>query len=528
MTSSFAASLRKLAEEAAEAKRLMEAKARAVEKIVRAEGLRIKREAEVLARKEFRRAENEESKQREEAERLRSRAMRLEQLCSAIYAELAVAVWEGVEEAVVDDDALNFKSELIAMGVLVIRRNKLARLANNALADLLKAIGQFSLEADTPHALGLSTRLNSMSLRLQKSGDSGLSLKFSKLAGQFCSNLANEYDRIELSHSKVLDDIAGRKTAIAKIESEIRPVNVLLNEVQNQAAQRSRHLVAVAAEIKSHADDIGSTYQAHLPQGIAANKLSPESKASALRLAFATYVHGTDFKAFSELEIINLMRIANGWPLLESLDSADDTNCDRFRYNDSSEGAQAQLLKRLNRNLASVKSSLSSMLHKAKQLSTDLKNTKARLKTANEFGENCIQFEEVFARTLEGVNASQLRFDGDQYVGPTIAALGAERPVANGHLQSAYRELRWLAADDGRVFADYLDIVLSELAKEGARRVEVAFVDSDSEKKVEVGKISLVCNIGCPLMGLLFSKRGMMTTAGTAVSDDRTVFQLSW
>ncbi len=51
MTSSFAASLRKLVDEAAETKRLAEEKSREAERIARAEALRPKRRMEDRARK---------------------------------------------------------------------------------------------------------------------------------------------------------------------------------------------------------------------------------------------------------------------------------------------------------------------------------------------------------------------------------------------------------------------------------------------------------------------------------------------
>jgi hypothetical protein len=226
------------------------------------------------------------------------------------------------------------------------------------------------------------------------------------------------------------------------------------------------------------------------------------------------------------------MRLANGSPLIEtleieSLEPDDVINSGYFRQVDSAFATLAKRRKRMVADLAFANESLSPMRYAAMQVAANIESAKASLVKATFFQKKCIQFEQVAARALEGVDASQLRFDGDQYVGPTIACLAVEHPVANAHLELAYQELRWLASEDGRDFAGYLDIVLSELAKEGARSVGVTFIESLSENKIEVGKVVLVCKIGSELMNLLFSKRGIGVDV-ISVSDGRTVFQLNW
>lgn len=93
-------------------------------------------------------------------------------------------------------------------------------------------------------------------------------------------------------------------------------------------------------------------------------------------------------------------------------------------------------------------------------------------------------------------------------MGPAYASLSESCPDESLGISAAYRELIWLYGESGKDFCGYMDIVLSELAKEGAQSVTLSFFDSEDGGKVEVGKVSLVCSIGHPLLGLLFVKRG--------------------
>ena len=91
----------------------------------------------------------------------------------------------------------------------------------------------------------------------------------------------------------------------------------------------------------------------------------------------------------------------------------------------------------------------------------------------------------------------------------------------------SHRELTWLYGESGKDFCGYLDIVLSELAKEGARSVALSYFESEDGGKVEVGKVSLVCSIGHPLLGVLFAKRGF-TVDVASESALPVSMKLSW
>lgn len=569
MSSSFAASLRRLAEEAAEAKRFEMEKAKLAEKAARAEVLRIQRLEEARVREaarlaliqaekekreraaeaesqrrqaeaarqaerrrieaEKRKAELAERKIREDEERVRICELRKAQLCSDIYGSLAVAAWDGVQEVVVDDEAFDFKTELHKFGIAVSRRSKLARLATNALAELLVAANQFSKVADTANEASVADKLRSLSERIHKSGQPKLASQLSKFAEQMAQQSALGCERVEKVHQDLLGSVGAQERAIDALEADARKLKAQLADAVADVERRGKQLLSVANRIKAHVDDIGSSYQAQVPAGLTPQSF--EKKAAALRLAYGRFIHDVDFEKFSVLEIINLMRQANGREPMESLNPNTEDDPDYFDYGDVGDETTAVLSKRLSRTngeLSAAKTKLDSTRAKITRARSEIRIANDFRAKAHSFHDSCTLFERSLGRSMEGVDCGQLRFDEGQYIGPTLACLEAEPPESDTPIANAYAELRWLATEDGRDFAGYLDIVLSELAKEGARSVDMYFVESDGESRVSLGKVSLVCKICAPLMQLLFSRRGIAVGKVPGVEGRETLFRLNW
>lgn len=567
MTGSFAASLKKLADEAAKTKRLAEEKAKRAEMLARAKASRLQRQEKDRARrlvlkeklqaeKEHREKAAEEKRlhrqlaaakqsklkriqaekmkaaeaeriRREEEERLRLREIRLTQICSDIYGSLAVSAWDGVYSVVVADEAFDFKQDLIDMGLEVKRRHKLAKFASNALIEFIKTVEKFNSAANTKYDLDLSTELSSISTRLQKTGQFSLAPRFLKLAEQLQEISTSVLYEVQQKHFSLLAQISVQEAAIDQIKLNIRSAKLSLTEDLRRDKHRVNKIMAVVEKIKRCIDSIESSYKSRLPLGLAVQGVSLKTKADYLRLAYESFIPDINFNTFSESEIINLIRLANDRPWVDDLKNISQNDLSRMQSEYSYESAEPNLIERLNAKLENAKERLSNLNNSVKNAKAKTKVTTAMLKKAGEFHQSCLLFQEVLAKKLEGVTASLLRFVGGHYIGPTMAELSVERPAKNAYLDLAYKELRWLSSEDGQDFAGYLDIVLSELAKEGARRAEVTFIENDEENRVEVGKVSLVCKIGPALMSLLFTKRGI-TAVDTSASDGRTIFMLRW
>lgn len=561
MSSSFAADLKRFAAEAAAAKRLELKKAKEAESAARTEALRVQKLEKARARQENRERDAEARRQRREAEaatkaeqkrieaerrlaemaerrrleaeeRARRRELRKSQLCSEIYRALAVAAWDGVQEVVVDPDAFDFRAELSELGIAVSRRSKLARLFTDGLKELLRAVHQFLKVSDKAGDTEVSEKLRSLSERIQKSGQPKLAVQISKLSWQVVQQSALRVELAMKDHQKLLYIVDGQKQAIVALEVDTSKLKAQLADAVATQKRRDAQILPVVHRIKTHLDDIASSYQAQLPQGLQPQQsLSYETRAAALRVAYGRFIHDIDFEKFSALEIINLMRRANGhepianfYPKLDE----DQGSFDRRDASDASAEALSRRLQQKSNALSSAKAKLAATRDELSRVKNYIRTIKDNHGKALSFHEVCIRFEELISRSLEGVDVGQLRFERDQYIGPTMAYLDSEVPAPDVRTVNAYEELRWLATEDGRVFSGYLDVVLSELAKDGARSTELSFVEGDGESRVAVGKVALVCKIGSPLMGLLFSERGLAVNKKPGAEPRETLFRLKW
>lgn len=561
MSSSFAADLKRFAAEAAAAKRLELKKAKEAESAARTEALRVQKLEKARARQENRERDAEARRQRREAdaatkaeqkrieaekrlaemaerrrleaeERARRRELRKSQLCSEIYRALAVAAWDGVQEVVVDPDAFDFRAELSELGIAVSRRSKLARLFTDGLKELLRAVHQFLKVSDKAGDTEVSEKLRSLSERIQKSGQPKLAVQISKLSWQVVQQSALRVELAMKDRQKLLYIVDAQKQAIVALEGDTSRLKAQLADAVATQERRDAQFLPVVHRIKAHLDDIASSYQAQLPQGLQTHQsLSYETRAAALRVAYGRFIHDIDFERFSVLEIINLMRRANGREPVSSLSlelNEDRGSADGREAGGASVEALGGRLLRKSNELSFAKSKLAATRDELSRSKNSIRTTKEYHGKVHSFHETCIRFEHLLSKSLEGVDIGKLRFEEGQYIGPTMACLESEAPASDVPIVNAYKELRWLATEEGRDFSGYLDVVLSELAKDGARSAELSFVEGDGESRVAVGKVALVCKIGSPLMGLLFSERGLAVNKKSGAEPRETLFRLKW
>jgi hypothetical protein len=575
MSSSFVASLRKLAEDAAEAKRREQERAKLAERAARTEALRIKRKEEARVRAEARlalrkaekekrerageaerqrrqveaidraelrrieaenrKAEMEERKRREVAERVRLREIRKVQFCSEIYTSLAVAAWDGVQEVEVDDDAFDFKLDLNAFGVAVNRRNRLAKLATNALAELQDAADQLAVAASRAGKGKLAQELQFLKYRIQQTGQPKLASQISKFSEQVAREAELVFDRADKAHQSLLSDLGEQECAIHAQELAIDNMKADIGKRKRELADgvvnpglRQVQLWDIADRIRADFGNINASYQALHPY---CGSGSYDARAVALRVAYERSIRDVDFRNISAVEIIQLMRLASERePIKRSCPESENVRNQSAqsgsRYETISE-LEARLL-RMSSELPSSQTRLTANRDTASDSSSKVGLAKDFRAKAHSFHHSCIHLEQSLGRSLEGVDCGQLRFAEGHYIGPTMACLDPKAPAAESPIANAYAELRWLSTEDGRDFSGYMDIVLSELAKEGARSVEVTFVEGEIESKVVLGKVSLACKIRPPLLELLFSKRGFAVDKNTNCAAGETLFQLSW
>lgn len=569
MSTSFVAELRKLADQAAEETRREEA-------MVHAEQLRVKREAAVAARtlarqilieqrKKEQEAEEErqrklteeaerkrkireekalqsikEKQRKEEAERVRRHQLKVSKLCRGIYVDLAVAAWDGHREVRLEGDVVEFDEDLLQFGIEIRSPKALATALNKAMIDLVD-----SMEALSKAAEGLDLNHASRSLRfwskgLRVGGHKALGAPFTDLLAPIQLEIAEQMQSIPGRREQVLAAIDSFEEKNSRSRKEIRTLRGSLETAQIEQKKRESALGEVVAEIRDHIEEIGPSFLANLPEGLALEKVSFAGRAAALRIAYSTFISKRPFASFTDLEIINLMRVANRLKPISliglaswGLDSKQnggyhEQDDDREEIEDDAEEIDRHpKLVLLNRGVNKAEERIGSLRKNISCLDDEARSIKTLQKKLQECRFDVERFEKILASNLENVESEDLRFIDGQYVGPTFAKLGDACPEESLGISPAYRELTWLSGEPGKDFCGYLDIVLSELAKEGARSVLLTLFESKNGCKVEVGKVSLVCSIGHPLLGLLFTKRGFTVEVANE-SAQLVSMKLSW
>jgi hypothetical protein len=535
----FAATLKQLADEAA-ARRQMEAeRAREAERLERLEIRRAKQKAMALKRKQARDAKQLADQQRRErmaevarirretqaaeraeleriraeserAEQERMRLLRLTNICAETYRTLALAAWDGQTTVIADIAALDFSEELAARGLSMSRSTALADRMNETLASLRRALDRFpGRSADLQPADGVS-KMGKLIDRIQPEGALAQSEALSAKSGQLCQSLEREVARLRGQEETVKDKAEQLKASAARVKSSIG----VAQASEGQLVWKKAQLQPIANRLEAHLGGISAFYRARLSAG----QVSVEDRAIALRQAYLAYVPDFDASEFSNLDVINIARLANDQPLIESL----DPNGTR-----SLESEQLFRLDQLRTQLAKLTEQRKSLRRMARQFAVRRTQAQGSLSRARALQKRVVNFKRVVATPLEGVTVGQLFLEQGRWVGPVQACLTPHPPIGDANLLAAYEELRWLASDEGREFATYLDIVLAEAAKEGVRSVALTFIEGDASNRVEACGVALVCKLGWPLLHLVFSQRGLRVGA-PATDDNKTVLLIGW
>lgn len=560
MSNSFVAELRKLADQAAEEKSREEAKARA-------EQLRVKREAAVVARtlarqarKEQRKKEQEaeeerqrklaedaerkqrireekaqqaikEKQRKEEVERVRRHQLKLYKLCREIYIDLAVAAWDGNREVRVDGDVADFDEDLLQFGIEIQRPQKLATALNRAMIDLVASMEALSKAADGIAFNQASRSLTFWSMGLRHAGHEGIGVPFADLLARIQLEIPDNMQSILRRRAHAVATISSLEERNGRTREEIRTLHDSIEAALIAQEKRESAYGDAVANIRDHIQDIGSAFLGNLPHGLVPKNLSFEERAAALRTAYSTFIPNRQFASYTNLEIVNLMRMANRLKPIRFDNSGLDSE-QGWRTLKEDDEEQDEIY--FHPKLLLLNSNLSKADDKIKNLKVDISSLDGKKRSMNglqkkveECQADVAKFEKILASNLENVESKDLRFMDGQYVAPTLAKLGDACPEDSLGISSAHRELTWLYGESGKDFCGYLDIVLAELAKEGARSVALSFFESEDGGKVEVGTVSLVCSIGHPLLGVLFAKRGFNFEVASA-SAPPVSMKLSW
>jgi hypothetical protein len=444
------------------------------------------------------------------AERVQNNQLKLSEICREIYIDLAMAAWDGGREVCVRGDISELDGDLLRLGIETRRPQELATSLTCAIQDLLSGMEGLAQAVVGIDYRGASRGLSKASICLREAGHTGLSTPLTELVRPLQAQITANWRSLEQRRVQAVAAIKSFNGKISELNEVISPMRELKVEKETAHKKREAEFADAVNEIREHLDEIATSSAIH-----------PYGAAPVLRQALLKFVPHKDFSKFSDTDIINLVRYTGGnQPLDLETDSPQQWEIEEDTRSPNSLTQLLDSRKRLERKVSKIRKEVSCIRDELKAVKLFQKKAKACRSAAE-------KFTKILECKFENVESKHLKFMDGKYVGPTYARLAESCPDESTGICDAYRELNWLCGESGKDFCGYLDIALSELAKERSNSVILTFFDSDDGCKIGVGKDSLDCNIGHPLLSLLLSKRGF----GVKVSRQSVLpvsMKLSW
>lgn len=299
-------------------------------------------------------------------------------------------------------------------------------------------------------------------------------------------------------------------------------------EKNQKAAQRAALIQSIASDIAPRMQAIASDFNIAYPNG---QEISVLARAAFLRRSFVAIDPGFNRADFSDLEIINIARVANGQEPLSDLTNALLT---RHASGESDHNTKDVLRKlesieqRLVRQINAHNDELSLLKARLIECTQRINNLENLLRRLAKVSEKISELANDAKATLSKVNPKAIRFINGQYCSETIVGLCTIPPYIEPAVMSSYEELVWLSSADGKTFLEYLQAVLLELANNSQRTAQIVFVDgANGATELEVGGVKLSARLRKELVMLIFQYFGLDTVALEAASENGGI-KVSW
>lgn len=511
---SLASKLRKKTEEALAKKHRMD------------EELRLQKATEAAKARDERRAKAEQARQLR-AQLLASQ--RRENIKRAtvkkIYQKLAKATWESetVTNLVWDFDFP--PNDLVEYGILVRLNAKAINIFNPLNTSFINKI------AELPEIIP-----KERSVLIENLLDTVMSLKEQGVLVWFEKNL-NPVDFAEAAFDKesksiqISLDNLGRRRADAISRRKIAQDNLdnekaKISRALRQLRQKKSELEDVARKLEPLVHQISSQLAIQYPNG----DLSVGTRIQFLRKTLPKLIPSYDFQELADLELLNLIRNATGYPPFESLEQA----ISQSNANSITCDAEEELTKRL----AQIPTG---QLNYWRQIERKIE---AEYEELSRQGNILNDVRPIFFEKLKmlkddwlhlnscaevaGHSIKDIQYIDGRYLGLASAELSPELQMVRPEVQQAYQELKWLQGEEGREFLDYLGIVFEELAEKLTRSVDLRVVeDLEMSSLVEFGGISLRATMRVDLLLILLQAAKLKLTIVTKDAGV-TVVRVEW
>lgn len=361
-----------------------------------------------------------------------------------------------------------------------------------------------------------------------------------------------EITKLDKACGRLREDISAVKRKISLAEDAQAKQKVALEkklaatkEKNQKAAQRAELLQQIANDIAPRMPTIANDFNIRHPNG---QEVSVLTRVAFLRRSFANIDPKFNRADLSDLEIINIARIANGQDPLVDLTKAalgryapEDSTYNAKDVLQQSESLKQRFMREMH-VLSQPESIEQRFTRKINEYNNELSNLNAQLVTStqrinnlnklirklNKASETIMTLANYAKATLDQVDSKSIRFIRGQYLSETIISLSTMPSDIESAVMSSHKELVWLSSADGKTFLEYLQVVLLELANKSQRTAKIAFAEGvNGTTELEVGGVKLSARLRKEPIMLIFKYFGLDTIEPTHTSKNDLI-EVSW
>lgn len=487
------------------------------------------KEKQRLARQAANKIVQEERRRAIEAENERLQIIEERKTVRAIYHSLAAAAWQGRNFAECSESHLLYADGLKPYGIKIVDQLFVIRFLNGAQQSLVNELhglagiypsGKFPLNGEVER---LSTGLKKSGIAWYLQNQENILSEIDAVEEDIYRRRGEEVNQVESMIAKAKQDNLGHvramKAQIARHEAELEKCLGFV-----------KHLESIAKHLSGFTAKIASDLALRFPN---AADVSLHNKVSFLRGAYSGIIPQHDFSRYSDLEILNIVRLACG------LDAFCTTEEAEKQVSVGGDGASLRI-PTLRTKLAVLSDALfaaasTPQSHLQNPMSAQLLAAKQEFlrlgECRNEYRKHAERIRNLYAEALRRFDSFSPRglvYRRGCYENVVIAELDPSPNNLNPDVVIAYEELDWLSGRSGRMYLLKIERLLRSVAESASTSVEVTVrAKGGSKSTVELLGELFSANIRPALVLLMFKLAGLKISSAFH-DNDEVVVVYSW
>lgn len=471
----------------------------------------------------------EERRKAIRAENERLQIIELRKRVRAVYHSLASAAWQGRNFVAISEDCLSYSSELSRYGLRLVSYLDLVEFLNGTQGNLLNELRDL-LRVYSSDGFALNQKIVQLCLGIEKNGLAWYVKNQQDILEEIDAVEADIYQRrgealnqIESLLAKAQQDKVGRVRAI---EADIARYETELEKCLGAV----KHLESIARQLSSFTSKIANDLAISYPDDV---YISLANRVSFLRGAYSNIIPQHDFSRYSDLEILNIVRLANGVDAFFVIEEA---------HRQTSIGGNGAPLRMttLRAKLTALNDALSaatsiSRSHVQEPISPQLVSAKERYVRIGEchniYRRRAARIRDLYAgacKQFDFYSPRELFYRKAYYANIVLAELDPSPNNLHPDVVIAYEELDWLSGRSGRMYLSKIERLLRSVAESASTSVEVTVrAKGGSKSTVELLGELLSASIRPALVLLMFKLAGLKVSSAFH-GHDEVVVVFSW